>query len=191
MGKGSLNLSVAGPTTVGDPNTAEKIVYGNEVDFFGQTFNPTAVGFQVYNNVENGPNNMPGIDLEIDPNLTGIDDNFTTLTFIPANGSLPGLWSNYIDATTTGLWGATGVAGGAFAPGTPCNINTNRCSWTELKAVLADGGDPPTLLTVGISKGRDNEWHGAVDGLQFNGTVYDFEEYGVIAIPRTAPVPTP
>ena len=33
--------------------------------------------------------------------------------------------------------------------------------------------------TVGITKGRDNSWQGAVDGLRINGTVFDFEETGV------------
>ena len=30
-----------------------------------------------------------------------------------------------------------------------------------------------------VTKGRDNSWQGAVDGLRINGTVFDFEETGV------------
>ena len=49
--------------------------------------------------------------------------------------------------------------------------------------MLNDGGDPATVLSVAITKGRDQEWHGAVDGLRINGTVYDFEESGVTGQP--------
>ncbi len=44
---------------------------------------------------------------------------------------------------------------------------------------LNDGGDTPTVLTVAITKGRDNMWIGAVDGLRLNTKVYDFERDGV------------
>ena len=40
-------------------------------------------------------------------------------------------------------------------------------------------GKRPTLLSVALTKGSDLEWHGAVDGLRINDTVYDFEEHGV------------
>ncbi len=45
--------------------------------------------------------------------------------------------------------------------------------------MLDDGGDPAIIATVAVSKGRDNSWQGAVDGLKINDTVYDFEEMGV------------
>lgn len=177
FGTGSLNLTVAGGTT-------ERVAFGNELDFLGQPFTLTAVGFHVYNvgeNILGGANNMARIAIEIDPNLEPPSDpsNFSTLTFF-APASLPGVWSDYIDATTTGLWGATG---GAFA-GTPCDINGSLCSWADLQTLLSDGGDPPIMGSVAIAKGRDTpEWHGAVDGLRINNTVYNFEEYGVTAQP--------
>jgi hypothetical protein len=40
------------------------------------------------------------------------------------------------------------------------------------------GRDDP--LSAGVSKGRDYEFHGAVDGLRINDTVFDFEETGVV-----------
>ena len=46
-----------------------------------------------------------------------------------------------------------------------------------------DAGDGATIYSVSVTKGRDEAWHGAVDGLQINDTVYDFEEHGVIAQP--------
>ncbi len=44
-----------------------------------------------------------------------------------------------------------------------------------LDAVTATRDD----LHLGITKGRDFSWQGAVDGLRINDTVYDFEETGV------------
>ena len=168
LGHGSLNLSVA---------TGEKATYSNEVDFARTPFDITAVGFYVFNTTENineGPNNMPQIAFEIDPNLSANPtDNFSTLVFLPPV-SAPG-WSNFIDGTTTGLWGLTGSEFDAE----PCGINNSLCSWADLQTLLDDGGDAPTLLSVAITKGSDLEWHGSVDGLHINSTVYDFEEHGV------------
>jgi len=172
VGSGSLNLSVA---------KGEKAAYGNEVDFFNTPLALNAVGFYVYNvieNINNAPKNMPSIAFEIDPNLAAYPQkNFSTLVFVPP-ATAPG-WSNYIDGTTTGKWGLTG----SEFDGVPCGINNSLCSWAEMKAFLNDGGQAPRLLTVAITKGNDFEWHGAVDGLRINNTVYDFEEYGVTATP--------
>ena len=46
--------------------------------------------------------------------------------------------------------------------------------------LLDDGGDAAKILTVAVTKGRDYEWHGAVDGLRINDKVFDFEETGVV-----------
>jgi hypothetical protein len=46
--------------------------------------------------------------------------------------------------------------------------------------LLDDGGPAATIISAGVSKGRDYEFHGAVDGLRINGTVFDFEETGVV-----------
>jgi hypothetical protein len=170
FGTGSLNLGVA---------TGELATFGNEIDFLGQPFSLTAVGFHVYNlpeNVSVDPGNMPNIAIEINPNLTASTDHFTSAVYFPPP-TLPGAWSNYIDATTTGVWGLTG----AEFEGQTCGINTNRCTWTELQTLLDDGGDAATMFTVAVKKGADFTWHGAVDGLRINSTVYDFEEHGVIA----------
>ena len=174
FGAGSLNLTVGSNT--------EKAAFGNEVDFFDDLFGDlNAVGFRVFNVSENLPPHpvaMPNISFEINPQLDAFPlDVFATVTYF-APVSLPG-WSDYIDATTTGLWGGTGDA---FA-GTPCDINGSLCSWTDLQAMLNDGGDPATILSVAITKGRDQEWHGAVDGLRLGDTVYDFEESGVASQP--------
>ena len=159
---------------------AEKATYGNEVDFVGDLFQDlTAVGFHLYTTPENisagGARNLPAITLEVDPNRTGVGANFASLVFVPP--AIPPLvWSNYIDAMTTGQWGGTGSA----FTGTPCDINGTLCNFTQLKTLLNDGGDPAIIATVAVSKGRDYSFQGAVDGLRINNTVYDFEETGVV-----------
>ena len=173
LGDGSLNLSVR--------DGAEKVAFGNEVDSVagGLFANVTDVGFRVYTTGENttagaGTPNMPSITFEVDPNVTGKPSNYSSLVYMPPN-SPSNQWSPYIDATTTGLWGGTG---GAFT-GTNCDINGSRCTFDELQEYLGEGGDPATILTVAIGKGRDFFWSGAVDGLRINSTVFDFEERGV------------
>jgi hypothetical protein len=173
FGSGSLNLAVADGT--------EKIAFGDEVDSFadGLVDNLSQIGFRVYTTGENndaghGAPNMPSIVFEIDPNVTGKTTNFSSLVYMP-DASAPYQWSPYIDATKTGLWGLTG---GQFA-GTQCDINGARCTWDQVKAYLDDGGDPATILSAAVTKGRDYAWQGAVDGLRINGTVFDFEENGV------------
>jgi hypothetical protein len=176
-GLGSLNLSAA---------TNEQVVYGNEVDFFRRPFDVTAVGFSVYNNLENinaGPGNMPSIKFEVDPNRAESTSNFSTLNFVP-DVTPPGVWTD-IDATTTGLWFGTGAA---FA-GTVCDPNGSLCTWDQLQELINPAGDleGPVLLSVGVGYGRFLEWHGAIDALRVGDTVYDFEEYGVT--PTAAPAP--
>jgi hypothetical protein len=45
--------------------------------------------------------------------------------------------------------------------------------------MLDDGGDPATIFSIAITKSRDQEWHGAVDGLTIKNMVDDFEENGI------------
>ena len=51
--------------------------------------------------------------------MAGVADNFASVVFFPPP-ILPLLWSDYIDATTTGDWGGTGPA---F---TGCNVTQAR-----------------------------------------------------------------
>ena len=61
---------------------------------------------------------------------------------------------------------------------TGCNQAT-PCPYAAAMAALNDGGDPPATYTFAVSKGRDSMWIGAVDGVRYNGKVYDFEADGV------------
>jgi hypothetical protein len=161
------------------------VAYGNEVDFFGDSFQGlTEVGFHLYTTPENinagGVSNLPTITFEIDPNVTGVDDNFASVVFFPPPVPVPLQWTDYIDGTAEGLWGGTGPP---FA-GAECDINGARCTFDALQDLLDDGGEPATIGTVAVSKGRDFSFQGAVDGLRISSTVYDFEETGVF---QTAP----
>ena len=147
------------------------------MDFFLDPFDFTEVGFHVFNTPENiaagADAAMPNIVFEIAPRMTGFLDPYASVVFVAAAPSLPLQWSDYIDATDpeSGVWFGTGST---FTAG--CNQVTS-CTWAELLDYLDDGGDGPLVYSVGVSKGTDQLWHGAVDGLRVGDTVYDFEEF--------------
>jgi hypothetical protein len=169
-GTGSLNFSVA--------DGSERAAFGNEVTFTGSSFDTIgALGFWVYTVGENIPpaSNLPNISFEVDPNMSSAPgDNFATLSFAPP-AQAPG-WGPFVDATATGLWSGTGEA----FDGGPCDPDGSLCTWTVLKGLLDDGGNAATILSVGVTKGSDLAWHGAIDALRVNATIYDFEEHGVV-----------
>jgi hypothetical protein len=182
-GTGSLGLEVMViPPALPFPGFAEKVDFGNEVDFFGDRVNSiNNIGFFVFQTGENvsagGPSNMPNIRLEIDANLNALPaDNYTTMVWLPdpVPASAIDEWSEYQNAATTGQWYFTGAEGAA----TGCSQATT-CTFAAAKTALNDGGQPATILTVQVGKGRDSAWVGAVDGLRINSTVYDFEADGV------------
>lgn len=185
LGIGSLGLSVEGvPRT--DSNNAEQVTFGNEVDFVGD---PVAdineLEYWVYTTGENngrGNPNMPTLKFEINPDLdTNGDDpggeiTYSTLTFQPPN-SAANEWSLIEPLEVAPGPGPVGFfLSGAAGTETDCRIG-NPCSLDDVKAAL---GENASILTVGIGKGRDNAFSGAVDALRINGTVYDFEPNGVI-----------
>ncbi|MFC7244251.1 hypothetical protein ACFQO7_17390 [Catellatospora aurea] len=178
-GQGSLGIEVA--VVPGTTPFVEKVDFGNEVDFFGKPVSGlTRVGFHVFQTGENvsygGAANLPNIRFEIDPNLASNATTYSTLVWVPAALTTPtNQWSPFIDATQNGTWFLTGAAGTV----TGCNLTT-PCSFADVKTRLdADGGDPATIYTAAVGKGRDFMWIGAVDGLRINETLYDFEPSGV------------
>ncbi len=182
FGTGSLGIQVSGNATNQSP-AAEKVAFGNEVDFFGNPVSGLSrVGFRVFQTGENatiGSRNMPNITLEIDPNLNATPANYTSMIWVPDAAPVTDQWTGYIDATTTGDWYFTGAAGTA----TGCN-QSSFCTFAGAKSALAatDGGTPASIDTVAVAKGRDDDWAGAVDGLRVNNTIYNFEPTGVQAI---------
>ncbi len=170
LGDGALSLHTASAT--------DKVAFGNEVDFAGQNVKDLGtVGFSVYTTGENNAlgNNMPSISFEIDPNVAAVASNYSSLVYVPANGTA-NQWTAFNASTDADKhWGLTGTAFNATA----CSINGARCTWTEMLAYLGDGGDDAKLLTATVSKGRDYAFSGAVDALKFGGKTYDFEAAGV------------
>jgi hypothetical protein len=178
FGVGSLGIETADASTAQVP-PSEKVDFGNEVDFFGDpVLGLNQVGYRVFQTGENAsinPRNMPNIRLEIDPNLTTNPSNYTTMVWDPPASPVVNRWSGYIDATTSGDWYFTGSVGVT----TGCNQVTT-CTFAQAKASLNDGPPPPTIYTIAVGKGRDNNWAGAVDGLRINSSVFDFEFFGVL-----------
>ena len=164
MGVGSLALRTG--------SGADKAVFGNEVDFFGDALSTiSSVSFWEYTTRENRAislTNLASVSFEIDPKTASA---YSTLNYvasaIPANR-----WTKV--TTTDKSWWLTGAAGTS----TGCN-DTTYCTLDEVKAALPDA----TLYSVQLSKGRDNAFTGAVDALQIGSTVYDFEPFGVTETP--------
>ena len=173
LGEGSLELSVAAGTAKTD--------FGNEVDYVGQPVaDLTKVGFSVFTVGENSSKgiNMPAIRFEIDPNEAGgTSTGFSTLVFTPTANSASSQWQ-HIDATTEGAWGLTGGQFNSPATQANCGLNGPRCTFAEVKALLATGTGA-TLYTAAVGKGKDYEFHGAVDALEINDQTIDFEPNGV------------
>ncbi len=182
FGTGSLDFAVANVT-----NFTEKAAFGNESDFANDPISGlTQVGFRVYETGEDAgraTNNMPAIAFEINPHgAGGTSTTYSTLTYVPDN-STSNQWSPYIDAAADSAahWGLTGGAFNSPATAANCGLNGPRCTFADVKAFLATGTGA-TIYTAQVTKGRDYEWQGAIDGLRINGTTYDFEPIGVRSV---------
>ncbi|WP_218034388.1 hypothetical protein [Acrocarpospora corrugata] len=157
----------------------DKIAFGNETNFAELPINDlTTLKYWVYA----GTNSMsgvslPGINIEADPNVGSVDD--TTLVYLPDSSispsapavRLPNTWQQYDASAAGSKWYATGATGSLIN----CTLIT-PCSFADLKTALPDA---VITYSLGFSKSSGNAFIGAVDGLQVNNTVYDFEPYGV------------
>jgi hypothetical protein len=170
-GLGSLGIRTGSPD--------DKAAFGNQVDFGGDPLSGiNTVAYSVYTTGENKDRyaeNLPGVTFEIDP--SGPDDdttpNYTSLVYTPEEAA-PNAWTR-LNASGADRWWLTGAAGTSSG----CT-QASYCTLDEVKAAYQNA----TLLTAQITKGRDYAFSGAVDGLQINDTVYDFEPLGVT---KTAP----
>jgi hypothetical protein len=182
-GKGSLELQVA--------NGDSKVAFGNEVDFVGKKVADIgATSFSVYTVGENGLNNLPNITLEIDPNLVNdkgtpdtADDaavHYSSMVFVPT-GAVAGDNGKFhtYNAASDGYWYFTN---GVTATQTGCGASSN-CTLAQALAGLNSAPSKTadaTVHSVAVAKGRDAQFHGAVDELKIFGSTYDFEQRGVI-----------
>ena len=169
LGTGSLNVSVA--------DGASKIAFGNEADFAGlKVSSINALGFSVYQTGENASisaANLPNISLEVNPGVAG--KTYSSLVYNPAPVQ-PSRWST-VDATQGAGWYFTNAA---VAAATGCGQGAGQrfCTLDEIKTAAPDAY---VTYSLGIAKGRDSAWHGAVDAVRVNDRVFDFEETGVSA----------
>ena len=176
-GFGSLGIQVSDNATNASP-TSEKVAFGNEVDFLGHDVaDLNRAGFHVFQPQENADisaGNMPNITLEINPSCCS--SGYTSMVWVPDPAPVTNRWSGFIDAATTGYWYFTN---GGVASATGCG-QADNCSLADAKTGLANnGGADATIDTVSISKGRDDRYVGAVDGLRINDDIYDFDVTGV------------
>jgi hypothetical protein len=184
-GPNSLAATIPPPYGVGSlgmlvGSFAEKIDFGNETIFGGVPLRDIDVlKYWIYVG-EDTPSvtGLPGISIESNPRAFGV--GFTSLNYVPALSTPPSrpttvlsnTWQQY-DASGAGSgWFPTS---GAIQAATGCNQIT-PCSFDVLKAKLPDA---IISFSLGISVGRNAIFAGAVDGLQVNRTVYDFEPFGV------------
>jgi len=173
LGTGSLNLSVA--------DVASKIAFGNEADFAGlKVSSINALGFSVYQTGENASissANLPNISLEVNPGVAG--KTYSSLVYNPAPVQ-PSRWST-VDAAQGAGWYFTNAA---VAAATGCGQGAGQrfCTLDEIKTAAPDAY---VTYSLGIAKGRDSAWHGAVDAVRVNDRVFDFEETGVSAHPAS------
>jgi hypothetical protein len=162
-GSGSLELQTA--------NGDSKVDFGNEVDFAGKAVNALgSPSFYVYAGGDSGSTtNLPNIQIELNPAKAG--KTYTSLVFNPTKSVDVNTWTK-LDASD-GYWYFTG----SFGATTNCDQN-HTCTLAEAEAEL---GSDAALYSVAIGKGRDSEFHGAVDKLTIGSKTYDFEARGVIA----------
>jgi len=171
-GIGSLQIIVGSGT--------EKIAFGNETDFAGHPISGLkTLKYWVFTGMDSMAGiSLPNITIEANPKLGSV--TYTSLVYVPDTSAfpsapasrIPNIWQQYDASATGNKWYATGAAGSLSG----CTIST-PCSFSALKAAM-----PNAVITysLGFSKGRDTPFIGAVDGLQVNNTVYDFEPNGVL-----------
>jgi hypothetical protein len=180
LGVGSLGLTVGSGT--------EKVAFGNEVDFVGNLITGiTALSFQIFWTGEDkvlSASNLASVQFEVDPSgpSSGVSPNYSSLVFVPNGTALPTNTFNLIDATsdTAGWWFFTN---GTTAATTGCDQSGANCTYSQMQAAVAANYPQMSVITMSISKGRDYAFQGAVDALRYNGFTYDFEPFGVTAIP--------
>jgi hypothetical protein len=165
----------------------QKTDFGNETIFAGLPLRAIDVLKYWIFVGEDVPNvsGLPVISIEVDPRVAGV--GYTSLNYGPPL-SMPPSRPPVVFSNTWQQYDASGAGSGWYATNgtiqalTGCTQVT-PCSFATLKSKLPDA---VVSLSIGISAGGNSTFVGAVDGLQINNTVYDFEPSGVR---RTIPRP--
>ncbi|MDH2430507.1 hypothetical protein [Sphaerisporangium sp. TRM90804] len=160
-------------------DSTDKITFGNETDFAELSISDiTTLSYWAYAGAGSAEAvTVPSLTIEVDPNVGASD--YSTLVYLPDTSTSPSApatrlantWQQY-DADAAGSqWYATGATGVLIN----CTI-ASPCTFDELKTRLPDA---VITLSLAFTVGPDAPFIGAIDGLQVNNTIYDFEPLGV------------
>jgi hypothetical protein len=172
-GIGSLGMRVGA--------TSDKATFGNQVDFGGQEL--STIDTLSYYAFSPSGGVSPALQFELNPNLQALPTTtFTTLSFEPP-GIPASTWTQIDPIAGTpagGGWGMSGAAGTT----TGCTLTT-PCTWEAVQTALDDSDDNPAVISFSVqfSLGSGAQpVSTAVDALQINDDVYDFEPFGVSVV---------
>jgi hypothetical protein len=180
-GDGSLGIHVEGPNGTG--STAEKLSFGDEKTFADRSLRDlTSLSYWVFTAEDTFTGHgLPTLGIEVNPDANGA--TYSTLVYLPDASAAPSApasralntWQRYDGLASGNRWHSTAD----LDPNTTLCQVANPCDFVTLLTQL--GPNARISFSLGITKGRDNEFTGAVDAVQVNGTVYDFEPEGVLA----------
>ncbi len=160
-GVGSLGILVDGRGT-----DKEKAAYGNQFDFAGMALDDIeSISYATYTDMDN-PTSPPALAIEVGDGTAG--NAYATLNYLP----LPTAAHTWVthDAATGARWTLSrNIAGG--------QCFETFCTLADVQNALPG---KTVSFSVAISKGRDESFAGAVDALEINGRVHDFEPGGVV-----------
>jgi hypothetical protein len=154
----------------------DEIAFGNETDFAELPLSGiTALKYWAYAGTSSLDDvSVPGLSIEVDPNVGSTD--YSNLIYLPDTSAgpsapgtrLPGTWQQYDASAAGSQWYATGATGALIG----CTL-LSPCTFDELKTRL-----PAAVITLSLGFTEGDPFIGALDGLQVNNTVYDFEPLG-------------
>ncbi|MFI6509890.1 hypothetical protein ACIBCT_19990 [Streptosporangium sp. NPDC050855] len=168
-GSGSIGIIV--------DDEPDEIAFGNETDFAELPVGDiTTLSYWVFAGTDSMADvSLPSLTIEADPNVGTTD--VTKLIYLPEASTAPSApatptvntWQQYDAGAAGSAWYATGATGTLIG----CTQAT-PCTFDELKARL-----PDAVITFSLGfASTDGPFIGAIDGLQVNNTVYDFEFLG-------------
>jgi hypothetical protein len=181
LGEGSLGVHVEGVNGTG--SSAEKLSFGDETTFAGLPIRSiSTLSYWLYAGEDAFTNHsLPTLSIEANPDANGA--TYTTLVYLPDGSAAPSApsprtvstWQKYDTLATGNMWHSTAD----LDPNTTVCQISNPCKFSDLVAQM--GPNACVSFSLAITKGRDNEFTGAVDAVTVNGTTYDFEPEGVFA----------
>jgi hypothetical protein len=181
LGDGSLGVHVEGVN--GSGSSAEKLSFGDETTFADLPIRSIAtLSYWVYAAEDVFTNHsLPTLSIEANPDANGA--SYTTLVYLPDGSTAPSApsprtlssWQKYDTLAAGNRWHSTTD----LDPTTTLCQVSNPCQFFDL--VAQTGSSARISFSLAITKGRDNEFTGAVDAVTVNSTTYDFEPEGVLA----------